>query len=164
MVQLKNTISNIQNVQNIAMNSKSISNLEGMQCMINARILHLAGNSITNIAPLRNMSLLTPLRAEGNNVSNLQRLLGSGFATLGNDSTFTGQSVTLDFGTSDLMRSPVRLSDDTIVPITETATVKRSNADGTLNPNGTYMKLFNTYNSGTVNAAWSAPFLGGDRQ
>ena len=57
-----------------------------------------------------------------------------------------------------MIANPVRGINGEVIPVTETATVKNANADGTLNPNGAYIKLVDTYGNGTVNVAWTKNF------
>ena len=176
------TAGDLKSPVTLNLDAKSITNLEGAQFLVNARTISLASNQITNVAPLaeltrlrvltlssnrltgsefavlKNTPVLETLMTDRNNVLNLQDFLNSGFARLRRSSTFSDQIHSINTGNNPLIANPVRGINGEVIPVTETATVKNANADGTLNPNGAYIKLVDTYGNGTVNVTWAKNF------
>ena len=122
---------------------------------INAHSNRLTGSELS---VMKNAPVLATFMTAGNNVLNLQDFLNSGFTTLHQSSTFSAQTHSINTGNNPLIANPVRGINGEVIPVTETATVKNANADGTLNPNGAYIKLVDTYGNGTVNVAWTKNF------
>lgn len=112
----------------------------------------------SELAVLKTAPVLETLMAAGNNVLNLQDFLNSDFTTLHRSSTFSDQIHSINTGNNPLIANPVRGINGEVIPVTETATVKNADADGTLNPNGAYIKLVDTYGNGTVNVARAKNF------
>ena len=123
--------------------------------LIDANANRLTGSEF---AVLKNAPALQTLMTTENNVLNLRDFLNSGFARLRGSSTFSDQIHSINTGNNPLIANPVRGINGEVIPVTETATVKNADADGTLNPNGAYIKLVDTYDNGTVNVAWTKNF------
>ena len=114
------------------------------------------------LSVLKDMPALRQINVSGNTIYNLQSLLSNGgFRSLvGNGSTFIDQKHTIQT-THSIIPNPIRGISGEIVPITETATVKNANADGTLNPNGEYIKLMNHSDAGSATVSWTKNFTYG---
>ena len=126
--------------------------------LINANTTKLTG---ADFAVLKNAPILEMLMTAGNNVLNLNDMLKEGSAVLHRWSTFSDQLRTINTDTNPVFENPVRGINNEVIPVVETANVKNANADGSLNPNGTHIKLVNLYGKNKVDIRWEKEFSKG---
>lgn len=126
--------------------------------LINANTTKLTG---ADFAVLKNAPVLETLMTAGNNVLNLNDMLKEGFVVLQRWSTFSDQLHTINTDTNPVFENPVRGINNEVIPVVETANVKNVNADGSLNPNGTHIKLVNLYGKNKVDIRWEKEFSKG---
>ena len=126
--------------------------------LINANTTKLTG---ADFAVLKNAPVLETLMTAGNNVLNLNDMLKEGFTVLQRWSTFSDQLHAINTDTNPVFENPVRGINNKIIPVVETANVKNANADGSLNPNGTHIKLVNLYGKNKVDIRWEKEFSKG---
>ena len=126
--------------------------------LINANATKLTG---ADFAVLKNAPVLETLMTAGNNVLNLNDMLKEGFATLQRWSTFSDQLHTINTNANPVFENPVRGVNNEVIPVVETANVKNANSDGSLNPNGTHVKLVDLYGRNKVNIRWQKEFSKG---
>lgn len=126
--------------------------------LINANACKLTG---ADFAVLKDAPALETLMTAGNNVLNMNDMLKEGFVNLQRSSTFSDQLHSINTDANPLFENPVRGVNNEIIPVTETANVKNANADGSLNPNGTHIKLVNLYGRNRVDIRWEKEFTKG---
>ena len=126
--------------------------------LINANATKLTG---ADFAVLKNAPVLETLMTAGNNVLNLNDMLKEGFATLQRWSTFSDQLHTINTNANPVFENPVRGVNNEVIPVVETANVKNANPDGSLNPNGTHVKIVDLYGRNKVNIRWQKEFSKG---
>ncbi|MCI2253888.1 leucine-rich repeat domain-containing protein [Domibacillus sp. PGB-M46] len=68
------TVEDLESLTGISAQDTSISSLKGLEPAVNLEILHLGGNDITDLTPIRNFQKLKALTINGNKVEDLQAL------------------------------------------------------------------------------------------
>lgn len=130
------------------------------------KFLNLNGTGLKSdsFGPIKNLPLLKRLTIGGNGVVDLQEVFSGGFAQLDsttqlNNQYYTHPKLSLN---QALFANPVKTPDGKVVPLTETDKIKNADPDGTLNPNGTHVKLVNftkaDYGQKRLVASWEARF------
>ena len=145
---------NNMNIGTAKLDLSPLATLPNLQ-LVNANTNRLTG---ADFAVLKNAPKLETLMTAGNNVLNLNDMLKDGFAPLQRWSTFSDQVHAINTGANAVFANPVRGIANEVIPVQETANVKNADADGTLNPNGEYIKLVDVYGPGNVAVRWEKDF------
>lgn len=110
------------------------------------------------LAVLKDASALTRLNISGNNVYDLQAVLGEGFGLLqAQYSTFTDERHTVST-IAKVLLNPLKDLDGNTVPVTENANVINVDASGNPSQNGGYLLLVNAAGAGSTTVNWSKDF------
>ncbi|MDO4684887.1 MAG: hypothetical protein Q4B06_04300 [Candidatus Saccharibacteria bacterium] len=122
------------NLQHLSLSETQIKDVSPLQDMVELKHLHLGSMQVTDISPLAGLTKLQQWYSYD-------------------------QKYKMPFPKDVvLLKNPVKTIDGTIVPILETANVKNADADGTLNPNGEYIKLVDVYDQGSLEVDWYKTF------
>lgn len=114
------------------------------------------------ISVIKNISSLTRLNISGNRIYDIQSALSGGFTGLvGVGSTFSEQRHSIQV-TTKLFANPIRGINGETIPVIETTSIKNADANGTLNPNGEYIKILTDQDSGIIDVNWSKNFIYGN--